>query len=104
MEDRTRREGMSEEQFEEAQRLFEVTQQAVADEQWRICCMMASQKDRQMLGANEFKMRDPVHRIGAIVLEAAINGRKKRATKAVASLALAAMAAPVSTVGAAKHL
>ena len=55
-------EGMSRDQFEEAQRLFEVTQQASTDEQWRICCLLASKEDGQLLGQTEFEMRDHLHR------------------------------------------
>jgi hypothetical protein len=34
--------GMTVEQFEEAQRVFEVTEQASTDERWRMCCLLAS--------------------------------------------------------------
>lgn len=46
---------MSEEQFEEAQRLFEVTEDAMAEERWRMCCLMASKPGDQLLGQTEFE-------------------------------------------------
>ena len=71
-------EGMTAEQFAEAQRIFEVTQDALADEAWRMACLMAGKKDHQLLGETEFKLRDHVHRIGAITVEAAVNERRKK--------------------------
>ena len=98
--------GMTEEQFEEAQRVFEVTQKAVADEQWRMCCLMASKQNGEMLGQTEFQLRDMVHRIGALTLEAAVNERRKKGgTKGAASPARgsrtvsAASAMPASSSG-----
>ena len=70
--------GMSPEQFAEAQRLFEVTENATSDELWRMCCLMASKKNDQLFGKTEFELRDLVHRIGAITLEAAANERRKK--------------------------
>ena len=83
--------GMTEEQLAEAKRVFEVTEQAAADERWRMCCLMASKQDREMLGQTEFQMRELVHRIGAITVEAAVNERRKKGgTTAAASCAPAA--------------
>lgn len=80
--------GMTAEERAEAQRLFEVTQAAMADEQWRMCCLLASKKDGQLLGQTEFDLRDRVLRVGAIALEAAVNERRKKGgTPVVASLA-----------------
>lgn len=88
MEGREFVEGMTAEQCAEAERLFEVVQQATADEQWRICCLMASKQETQLLGQTEFDLRQRVLRMGAIALEAAVNQRRKKgATTAVASLA-----------------
>ena len=78
MEGRTCPEGMDQETFAEAQRLFEVTQQAMADEQWRVCLLMASKQNEHLLGPAEFELRDRVLRMGAIALEAAVNGRRKK--------------------------
>jgi hypothetical protein len=86
MEGRRFPEGMTAEERAEAERLFEVTQAAMAEEQWRICCLMASKKDDQLLGQTEFDLRDRVLRVGAIALEAAVNERRQKgATTVVAS-------------------
>jgi hypothetical protein len=56
-----------------------------------MCCLMASKQDREMLGQTEFQMRELVHRIGAITVEAAVNERRKKGgTTAAASCAPAA--------------
>lgn len=71
-------EGMSQEEFEQAQRLYEVTETAMAEERWRMCCMMASKQEDQLLGQTEFELRDRALRMGAITLEAAVNDRRKK--------------------------
>jgi hypothetical protein len=78
MEGRTCPEGLSHEQWEEAQRVFAVSQQAVEDELWRMSCLTASKADDQMLGQTEFELRDHVLRIGAIALQNAVNERRKK--------------------------
>jgi hypothetical protein len=91
---------MTAEQFAEAQRLMEVTAQAVEDERWRMCCLMASQQDRCLLGETEFQLRDVVLRVGAHVLEAAVNQRRKKGvTTAAASPVPIANITPVSSGG-----
>lgn len=86
MEGRMRPEGMTEEQFGEAKRVLEVTEQATADELWRLCCLMAVKQDGEMLGQTEFQMRDVIHRIAAITLEAAVNERRKKGVTTAAAL------------------
>lgn len=99
-EGRTRPEGMSAEQFEEAQRLYAVTQQAMDDEQWRLCCLMAMKENSQLLGQTEFEVRNRVLRMGAIALEAAVNERRKKGgTQAAASPAASASTTPASSTG-----
>jgi hypothetical protein len=66
--------------------LFEVTEQAMADERWRMCCLMAGKRDREMLGEAEFQLREMVHRVGAITLEAAVNQRRKKGVTTAAAL------------------
>lgn len=78
--------GMSEEQFAEARRLFEVTEQATVDERWRMCCLMAGKQDHEMFGQAEFQLREMVHRLGAITLEAAANERRKKGVTTAAAL------------------
>ncbi len=99
MDGRTCPEGLSPEQFAEAQRVFEVTRQAREEESWRMACLMAGRKDGEMLGQAEFQLRDHVLRIGAITLEAAVNERRKKGvTTAAASLArVSTTARPATT-------
>jgi hypothetical protein len=79
--------------------LFEVTQQAFTDEQWRMCCLLAGKEDGQLLGQTEFEMRDHLLRMGAKALEAAVNERRQKGgTKAVALPARASMTAPAATI------
>lgn len=99
-EGRTCPEGMSAEQFEEAQRLYAVTQQAMDDEQWRLCCLMATKQNSQLLGQTEFEIRNRVLRMGAIALEAAVNERRKKGgTQAAASPAASASTTPALSTG-----
>jgi hypothetical protein len=76
---------MSPEEFAEAQRLWEVTEAAVAEERWRMCLMMAAKKSPELLGNTEFELRKHIHRIGAITLEAAVNERRKKGGTSVAA-------------------
>jgi hypothetical protein len=78
MENRTCPTGMTAEQFEEAGRLYEVTEAAMADERWRMCCLMAGKQDGQLLGQTEFELRKHVLKMGAVTLEAAVNQRRKK--------------------------
>jgi hypothetical protein len=100
MEDRVCPEGMTPEQFAEAQRLMDVTARAVEDERWRMCCLMASQQNSGLLGATEFRLRDLVLRVGAHVLEAAANQRRKKGgTMAAASRVPTASTMPALSGG-----
>ena len=78
MVNRTCRAGMTAEEFEEAQRLYEVTESAMAEERWRMCCLMAAKQDGEMLGQTEFELRQHVLKMGAVTLEAAVNERRKK--------------------------
>lgn len=104
MDGRTCPEGMTPQEFAEAQRLWEVTEKAIADERWRMCLLMASKKDSQLLGKTEFELRQYVHRIGAITLEAAVNERRKKGgTPAAVSAAPSANTTPNSSAGGQKR-
>jgi hypothetical protein len=70
------------EQEAEAQALFARLKSAFEREAWQLACVMASKADGQVLGRTEFEVRDHVHRLGAQVLEAVLQERKKKATKA----------------------
>ena len=78
MADRTCPAGMTAEQFEEAQRLYEVTESALAEERWRMCCLLAGKQDGQRLGQAEFELRQHLLKMGAATLEAAVNQRRKK--------------------------
>jgi hypothetical protein len=43
--------------------------------------LLASKKDRDLLGQTEFEVRDRVHAIGAKAIQTALSERKKGATK-----------------------
>ena len=73
---------LSPEQEAEAQALFERIKSAFEREAWQLARVMASKADGQILGRTEFEVRDQVHRLGAQVLEAVLQERKKKATAA----------------------
>jgi hypothetical protein len=47
----------------------------------RMTRLLASKGDTKLLGKAEFEVRDLVHKLGAKAIEAALNERKKGATK-----------------------
>jgi hypothetical protein len=65
----------------EAQRLFKALQQPFLDEARRLAELLARKPDAQLLGKTEFEVRDAVHRLGAKALQAALDERKKGATR-----------------------
>jgi len=71
-------------QAAEAERLFELLRPRIEEELRQLTQLLASKADHKLLGPTEFEVRDRVHKIGAQALEAALNGRKKGATKAPA--------------------
>jgi hypothetical protein len=73
---------LSPEQEAEAQALFARLKSAFEREAWQLAQVMASKTDGQVLGRTEFEVRDHVHRLGAQVLEAVLQERKKKATAA----------------------
>ena len=104
MDDRTRPDGMTQEEFSEAQRVFEISQQAAEEELWRMACLTASKKDSELFGQTEFQMRDILLRIGARALEAGANQRRKKGgTTEAASPAANAITTPASSSGGPKQ-
>ncbi len=73
---------LSPEQEAEAQALFARLRSAFEREALQLARVMASKADEQILGRTEFEVRDQVHRLGAQVLEAVLQERKKKATAA----------------------
>jgi hypothetical protein len=69
------------EQEAEAQALFQRLKTAFESEALQLARLMASKDDRHLLGGTEFEVRDQMHRLGAQVLETALQERKKRGTR-----------------------
>ena len=69
------------EQAEEAERIYQSLRQAVDSDLRSLAESLASKPDRQLLGQNEFAVRDRVHQIGAKAIQTALNERKKGGTK-----------------------
>jgi hypothetical protein len=69
------------EQEAEAQRLAQIIGKKAQEEALRMARLLASKPDAQLLGKTEFEIRDRVHALGAFALEAALQERKKGATK-----------------------
>jgi hypothetical protein len=72
---------LTSEQEAEAQVLFQRLKVAFEREAGQLARLMASKEDRQLLGGTEFEVREQVHRLGAQVLETALQERKKTGTK-----------------------
>jgi len=87
------------EELAEVQRVHDLMVEAMDQEAWRMAELMVSKRDDQLFGETEFTLRDIVLRAGAKVMEATVNDRKKRDTKAPASSAQTAPKTHASTVG-----
>jgi hypothetical protein len=72
---------LTDEQEQEAARIEEVVRGAAQVEIRQVCRLLASRKNREFFGQTEFTLRDAMHRIGARVLDAALEERKKRGTR-----------------------
>ena len=69
------------EQEAEAQELWQGLKSAFEREALQLARLMASKEDGQRLGGTEFAVRERVHRLGAQVLETALQGRRKKGTR-----------------------
>jgi hypothetical protein len=69
------------EQKAEVQRITDIVLNAARADVERMACVMVSKKDENLLGQSEFEVRDICHRIGAKVVETAVEGRKKGGIK-----------------------
>jgi hypothetical protein len=69
------------EKAELAERIYQALRQAADSDLRGLAELLASKPDRQLLGQTEFEARDRVHKIGARAFEAALDERKKGATK-----------------------
>ncbi len=61
----------------EAERLFQTLRPVLEAELRQMTRLLASKPDDKLLGKTEFEVRDRVHTLGAKVIEAALNERKK---------------------------
>lgn len=72
---------LSAEQEAQAQRIFQILKGTTDDDLLALARLLASKKDRDLLGQTEFEVRDRVHQIGTKAIQTALNERKKGATK-----------------------
>ena len=72
---------LSPEQAERAEQIFQSLRQAAQADLRGLAELLASKEDGQILGPTEFEVRDRVHKIGAKAIEAALDQRKKGATR-----------------------
>ena len=72
---------LTDEQELEAARIEDIVRGAAQVEIRQVCRLLASRKNREFFGQTEFTLRDAMHRIGARVLDAALEERKKRGIK-----------------------
>jgi len=91
--------GRTPEELAEVQRVHDVMLNAMDREIWRIAELMVGKRDDQLFGQTEFTLREAVLRMGAQALQATVNDRKKRGTKAAASSAPTAARTRVSLAG-----
>ena len=69
------------EQEAQAQRLTDQIMVRTREEVLQMNRLRMSKRDSELLGPSEFEIRDRVHDLGAKVIEAALNERKKGGTK-----------------------
>ena len=81
---------LTDEQEQEAARIEDIVRGAAQVEIRQACRLLASRKNREFFGQTEFTLRDAMHRIGARVLDAALQERKKRGTRDPVASALTA--------------
>ena len=91
--------GRTPEELAEVQRVHDVLSKAMDREIWQIAELMVGKRDEQLFGETEFAVRDKVLRMGAQALEATVNDRKKRGTKAAVLSAQTAGKTRVSSAG-----
>ena len=69
------------EQEAEAQRMAAIIGRKAQEEALHMARLLASKKDSEIFGQNEYEIRDSVHKLGAHAIETALQERKKRGTK-----------------------
>lgn len=68
------------EQEGEAQRLADLVAEKTKAEVLQMARLLVSKKDHEIFGKTEFELRDRCHRLGAELVQTALDQRKKRAT------------------------
>jgi hypothetical protein len=92
-------EGLTPEELAEVQRFHDVLLKAMDREIWQIAELMVGKRDHQLFGKTEFTLREKMLRMGAQVLQATVNDRKKGGIKAAASPAPTAAKTRGSSAG-----
>jgi hypothetical protein len=82
------------EQQEHAQVLAEEALKAAQAEIQQMAELLASKPDGQLLGATEFQIRDLVHKVAARMIQAELEHREKKVTRAPAPTARTASMRP----------
>lgn len=72
---------LSVEQRAEGARIIEVVMAKARVEVETAAQLVVSKADPHLFGQTEFQLRDMMHRLGAAVLDAALDERKKRGTR-----------------------
>jgi hypothetical protein len=70
------------EQEAHAQELAQTVLKALQDDILQMTRLLASKPDDQVLGQTEFQVRDIVHQIGAKAIQAELDARQKKVTRA----------------------
>ncbi len=70
------------EQEAHAQELARALHKALEGDILQMTRLLASKPDHQVLGQTEFQIRDLVHKIGAKTIQAELDARQKKGTKA----------------------
>jgi hypothetical protein len=83
-------EELRDDQEAEAQQIADIVVGRMRAEALELGRMLASKANGELFGQTEFQVREVVHRVGAVALDAALEERKKRGTKGRASSARAA--------------
>jgi hypothetical protein len=83
----------------ESDRIFAALRQAAESDLRALADLLATKDDSNTFGATEFVVRDIVLRVGAKAVEAALEGRNKRATTVPPGPAPAATNPPSSSGG-----
>ena len=65
------------EEMAERQRIHDLLAKAVGQNLWKMADLMAGKRSDQVLGATEFAVRDEVLPMGASMIEATIDDKKK---------------------------